>query len=54
MLPHTVSFFRRNTNIEPLFCIAEQADDLPFNKGAILNHAYTAIAGMVDMSVSMM
>lgn len=48
MLPHTVSFFRRNTNIEPLFCIAEQADDLPFNKGAILNHAYTAIAGMVD------
>ena len=48
MLPHTVSFFRRNTNIEPLFCITEQADDLPFNRGAIVNHAYTAIAGMVD------
>ena len=48
MLPHTVSFFRRNTNIEPLFCIAEQADDCPFNRGAIVNHAYAAIAGMVD------
>jgi len=48
MLPHTVSFFRRNTNIEPLFCIAEQVDDCPFNKGAILNHAYAAVSGMVD------
>ena len=48
MLPHTVSFFRRNTKIEPLFCIAEQADDCPFNKGAILNHAYAAVSGMVD------
>ena len=48
MLPHTVSFFRRNTDIEPLFCIAEQVDDCPFNKGAILNHAYAAVSGMVD------
>lgn len=49
MLPHTVSYFRRNNlGIEPLFCIAEQVDDLPFNRGAISNHAYTAIAGMVD------
>jgi hypothetical protein len=48
MLPHTVSFFRRNTDIEPLFVLAEQDDDLPFNKGAILNHAYAACAGMID------
>jgi hypothetical protein len=48
MLPHTVSFFRRNTNIEPLFVLAEQTDDLPFNKGAIINHAYAACAGMID------
>jgi hypothetical protein len=48
MLPHTVSYFRRNTDIEPLFCIAEQVDDSPFNRGAIVNHAYAAIAGMVD------
>jgi hypothetical protein len=48
MLPHTVSFFRRNTNIEPLFCIAEQVDDCPFNRGAIVNQAYAAISGMVD------
>lgn len=48
MLPHTVSFFRRNTDIEPLFCLAEQVDDCPFNKGAILNHAYAAVSGMVD------
>ena len=48
MLPHTVSFFRRNTEIEPLFVLAEQDDDLPFNKGAILNHAYAACAGMID------
>ena len=48
MLPHTVSFFRRNTKIEPLFCIAEQVDNCPFNKGAILNHAYAAVSGMVD------
>ena len=48
MLPHTVSFFRRNTNIEPLFCITEQVDNSPFNRGAIVNQAYAAIAGMVD------
>jgi len=48
MLPHTVSFFRRNTDIEPLFVLAEQADDLPFNRGAIVNHAYAACAGMID------
>ena len=49
MLPHTVSYFRRNNlGIEPLFCIAEQDDDLPFNRGALVNHAYTAIAGMID------
>ena len=49
MLPHTVSYFRRNNlGIEPLFCIAEQVDDLPFNRGAVVNHAYTAIAGMID------
>ena len=48
MLPHTVSFFRRNTKIEPLFCIAEQVDDCPFNRGAIVNQAYAAISGMVD------
>jgi hypothetical protein len=48
MLPHTVSFFRRNTNIEPLFCLAEQVDDCPFNRGAIVNQAYAAISGMVD------
>ena len=48
MLPHTVSFFRRNTDIEPLFVLAEQDDDLPFNKGAILNHAYAACASMID------
>lgn len=49
MLPHTVSYFRRNNlGIEPLFCIAEQADNLPFNRGALVNHAYTAIAGMID------
>ena len=48
MLPHTVSFFRRNTEIEPLFVLAEQVDDLPFNRGAIVNHAYAACAGMID------
>jgi len=48
MLPHTVSFFRRNTDIEPLFVLAEQDDDLPFNRGAIVNHAYAACAGMID------
>ena len=48
MLPHTVSFFRRNTNIEPLFVLAEQADNLPFNRGALVNHAYAACAGMID------
>ena len=48
MLPHTVSFFRRNTDIEPLFVLAEQADDLPFNRGAIVNHAYAACAGIID------
>jgi hypothetical protein len=48
MLPHTVSFFRRNTEIEPLFVVAEQADDCPFNRGALNNHAYVAMAGMVD------
>ena len=48
MLPHTVSFFRRNTDIEPLFVLAEQDDDLPFNRGAIINHAYAACAGMID------
>ena len=48
MLPHTVSFFRRNTDIEPLFVLAEQVDDLPFNRGAIVNHAYAACAGMID------
>ena len=48
MLPHTVSFFRRNTDIEPLFVLTEQADDLPFNRGAIVNHAYAACAGMID------
>jgi hypothetical protein len=48
MLFHTVSFFRRNTKIEPLFCIAEQVDDCPFNRGAIVNQAYAAISGMVD------
>jgi hypothetical protein len=48
MLPHTVSFFRRNTDIEPLFCLAEQVDDCPFNRGAIVNQAYAAISGMVD------
>jgi len=48
MLPHTISFFRRNTDIEPLFVLAEQDDDLPFNRGAIVNHAYAACAGMID------
>jgi hypothetical protein len=48
MLPHTVSFFRRNTDIEPLFIVAEQADEHPFNRGAIANHAYAASAGMID------
>lgn len=48
MLPHTVSFFRRNTDIEPLFVLAQQDDDLPFNRGAIVNHAYAACAGMID------
>ena len=48
MLPHTVSFFRRTTEIEPLFVVAEQADDCPFNRGALSNHAYAAIANMVD------
>lgn len=48
MLPHTVSFFRRNTNLEPLFIIAEQADELPFNKGAILNGAYFATKDLSD------
>jgi len=48
MLPHTVSFFRRNTNIEPLFVLTEQADNLPFNRGTLVNHAYAACAGMID------
>jgi hypothetical protein len=48
MLPHTVSFFRRNTQIEPFFVLSEQVDDKPFNRGALLNHAYTACASMVD------
>lgn len=48
MLPHTVSFFRRNTEIEPLFVIAEQVDSNPFNRGALANHAYAACSGMID------
>ena len=48
MLPHTVSFFRRNTNLEPLFVVAEQTDDCPFNKGAILNGAYFATKDLSD------
>jgi hypothetical protein len=31
-----------------LFVLAEQDDDLPFNRGAIVNHAYAACAGMID------
>lgn len=48
MLPHTVSFFRRNTDIEPLFVLSEQTDDKKFNRGSLLNHAYIACRGMVD------
>lgn len=48
MLPHTVSFFRRNEGIEPLFIIAEQVDQSPFNRGALVNHAYAACSSMVD------
>jgi len=48
MLPHTVSYFRRNTSIEPLFVIAEQSDDKPFNRGSLINHGYNICSGMVD------
>lgn len=50
MLPHTISFFRRNQNprIEPFFCIVEQSDQVPFNRGALLNQGYLAVRDVVD------
>lgn len=48
MLPHTISYFRRNTNYEPLFVIVEQLDDLPFNRGALLNIGYMLCRNIVD------
>jgi len=48
MLPHTVSFFRRATSIEPLFVVSEQGDDEEFNRGALLNHGYLLCRGIVD------
>jgi len=48
MLPHSVSYFRRATNLEPVFILAEQVDDHPFNKGAILNAAYYATKDLSD------
>lgn len=50
MLPHTVSFFARNPqfDIEPVFCVVEQADTVQFNRGALKNHGYLEIESEVD------
>lgn len=48
MLPHTISFFRRTTQIEPLFVLAEQLDKEKFNRGALFNQAYIACRDLVD------
>lgn len=50
MLRHTVSYFRRNPQckIEPLFCVVEQQDSVPFNRGSLLNHGYRAVQSVVD------
>lgn len=48
MLPHTVSYFRRVTQIEPLFVLAEQLDNEKFNRGALLNQAYGCCKDLVD------
>jgi hypothetical protein len=50
MIPHTISFFRRNKhfNIEPLFCVVEQADSVEFNQGALKNQGFLAVKNSVD------
>lgn len=51
LLPHLISYFQRDKldkAIDVKFLLVEQDDTLPFNRGALLNAGFLAIAHQVD------
>lgn len=50
-IPHLISYFQRDRAgkcLDAKIIIVEQIDDLPFNRGGLLNAGFLAIADMVD------